>query len=390
MKVGPLVPLGVLLTLQHFAFGLLVSTYPNLYFPGVRVLALVTFCFLDFTCYVLWRSLVRPLFSVLRDLPQPPVRIHNHFLPLDALSNILETRGGLITGHSGAVFSIPLGRQVAEWVNTIPNNGMLWFRGMLGSEYLIVASADSLRDVLFSKAYDFEKTSGFRRYTKRFLADGLVAQEGDVHKARRRAIIPVFQPRNVDALKPMLTTKSDRSIQALIKRCHQQRDGTTTLDICDWGTRFALDVACMVGFGEDMAMAETPEVKPILSAYTTVFSGDKSKMGQYAWHQSAPKFLVNAFPHKLDHNMDISANFIRKVGNNAVKKRMDSIARGEKPPQDFLTEVLQSNKFSPKEASDELLILLAAAYVPRPSSSIISSSLTPPAPATNQQPPSSP
>ena len=267
------------------------------------------------------------------------------------------------------MFSIPLGRQIAEWVNTIPNNGMLWFRGMLGAEYLIVAGAESLRDVLFIRAYDFEKTSAFRRYTRRFLASGLVVQEGEAHKARRKAISPVFQPRNVDALKPMLSQKSERLIQALLKRCDQagwvespkHHDGTAVIDICDWATRFALDVACVVGFGEDFGLAETPEIQPILSAYTTIFTGSKTKMSQYAWHNTAPQLLANVFPHKLDQNMDEAAKVIRKISNDAVMKRIDQVQRGEKAPQDFLTECIQSKKFSASECADELMILMAAA-----------------------------
>lgn len=254
-------------------------------------------------------------------------------------------------------------------MNDIPNQGLLWFRGMLGAEYLIVNSAESLRDVLFVRPYDFEKTSAFRRYTRRFMAAGLVTQEGEAHKATRKAISPVFQPRAVDALKPMLTDKSERLIQALLKRCSQagwidspkHHHGTAVIDICDWATRFALDVACLVGFGEDFGLAETPEVLPILQAYTTIFTGSKDKMNQYAWHNTAPQFLVKAFPHKLDAEMDAAHSMIRQLGMQAVNGRIELIQRGEKPPQDFLTECIQSNKFSPQACCDELLILLAAA-----------------------------
>ena len=282
-----------------------------------------------------------------------------------------KTRGGLLTGHVGAVFSIPLGRQVAEWVNNIPNNGMIWFRGMLGAEYLVVAGAESLRDVLFARAYDFEKTSAFRRYTRRFMAAGLVVQEGDAHKGRRKAISPAFQPRNVDALKPMLSRKSERLIQALLSRSHNQAgwgqglmqpDDGTVIDICDWATRFALDVACVVGFGDDWGLVETREIKPILAAYTTIFTGSKTKMSQYAWHNTAPQWLVKAFPHQLDQAMDEAAATIHRISKQAVAKRIALINSGEKtPPQDFLTEVIQSGKFTPDEVSDELLILMAAA-----------------------------
>src|SRR4051812_502603 len=161
-------------------------------------------------------------------------------------------------GHVGAIFSTPLGRQITEWMNTIPNDGLLFFRGVLGAEYLVITGSEGLRDVLFTHVYDFEKTSAFRRYTRRFLADGLVVLEGEAHKMRKKAYRPVFQPRNVDLLKPLLCAKSQQLVHVLQKTCELQevgghqlaaspaKKGSLVVDICDWSTRFALDIACAV------------------------------------------------------------------------------------------------------------------------------------------------
>lgn len=71
MKVAPL---GILLVLQYICLSITVSLYhPHIYFPGVRIVGLLVLLVVDVVGYVLWRSLVRPQFSVLRDLPQPPV-----------------------------------------------------------------------------------------------------------------------------------------------------------------------------------------------------------------------------------------------------------------------------------------------------------------------------
>jgi cytochrome P450 len=259
---------------------------------------------------------------------------------------------------------MPLGRQITEWMNSIPNDGLLFFRGVLGAEYLVVTGTQGLRDVLFSRAYDFEKTSAFRRYTRRFLAAGLVVQEGEAHKIRRRAIGPVFQPRNVDALKPLLCEKSKQLVHVLRELCDQQntvQDKTVVVDICDWSTRFALDIACTVGFGEDFGLVASGEVAPILRAYTTIFTGSKEKMSQYAWHNTAPAWLGRLFPHRLDKEMDNASRVVRDLTLGAVQNRMELIQVGGKVPQDFLTEVIMSGKFDAQECADELVILMAAA-----------------------------
>jgi cytochrome P450 len=226
---------------------------------------------------------------------------------------------------------------------------------------------------LFAHAYDFEKTSAFRRYTRRFLANGLVVQEGDAHKMRRKAVGPVFQPRNVDLLKPLLCAKSQRLVQVLQEVCELQdadnarvaTNGVNTssavVDICDWSTRFALDIACTVGFGEDFGLVESREVQPILKAYMTIFTGSKDKMSQYAWHNTAPSWLSRMLPHKLDKEMDEARRLIGELTLNAVKKRIKLIEQCVKAPQDFLTEVIMSGKFDVQECADELVILMAAA-----------------------------
>ncbi|KAK2049523.1 cytochrome P450 [Colletotrichum somersetense] len=210
----------------------------------------------------------------------------------------------------------------------------------------MLAGVGGLRDVLFGRAYDFEKTSAFRRYTQRFLAGGLVVQECEAHKMRRRAVGPVFQPWNVDALKPLLCAKSQRLVQALRT--------ASTVDICGWATRFALDVARAVGFGEDFGLVESREVHPILQAYTTIFTGSKEKM--------TPIWMSKMFPHKLDKEMDEASRVVREFTLNAVRKRMDLIRSGEKAPQDFLTEFIFSEKFNARECADELVVLMAAAH----------------------------
>ncbi|KAK7180069.1 cytochrome p450 [Paraphaeosphaeria sporulosa] len=139
-------------------------------------------------------------------------------------------------------------------MDSIPNAGLLYFRGVLGSEDLVVTAAEGLRDVLFAHAYNCEKTRGFRRYAKRILAVGLVVQEGEAHQVRRRAVGPAFQARNVDGLQSLLCARSQRLGSVLQSHV---RGGEVVADICDWATGFTPDIACVVGFGEAFGLIES-------------------------------------------------------------------------------------------------------------------------------------
>lgn len=71
-----LIPLGLLLVLQYICLSITVTVYhSHVYFPGIRIVGLLALLILDVFGYVLWRTLVRPQFSVLRDLPQPSVSL---------------------------------------------------------------------------------------------------------------------------------------------------------------------------------------------------------------------------------------------------------------------------------------------------------------------------
>ena len=75
---------------------------------------------------------------------------------------------------------------------TIPNNGLLLLHGLLGSEYLLPTSPESLADVLTHQAYDFEKPSSLRRYVQHFSGGGLLFEEGIKHKERKKLVMPAF------------------------------------------------------------------------------------------------------------------------------------------------------------------------------------------------------
>jgi hypothetical protein len=56
--------------------------------------------------------------------------------------------GNVFIGNFYAIFGHPLGAKLLEWVNFVPNDGLIHFRCVLGSEYLITTNPTSLADVL--------------------------------------------------------------------------------------------------------------------------------------------------------------------------------------------------------------------------------------------------
>lgn len=114
----------------------------------------------------------------------------------------------IILNNSFALYDDPIGSQILQWVDEIPNEGLLHFHGLLGSEYLIPTSIDCLKDVLIRRADDFTMPNGFRRYFSRFVGQSLLVEEGDRHKQLKRLFAPVLQHAQLEIIRKCVEQKS--------------------------------------------------------------------------------------------------------------------------------------------------------------------------------------
>ena len=69
-----------------------------------------------------------------------------------------------------------------EWINEIPNNGMIRFTTVFNQERLLLTSPETLSEVLVSKSYDWEKPKQMRQGLGRILGVGVLLATGEDHK----------------------------------------------------------------------------------------------------------------------------------------------------------------------------------------------------------------
>ena len=117
---------------------------------------------------IIW-TFIQPIFlSPLRHIPGPK-------------------HGNILFGHSRQVrLSMPRGEKAREWMETIPNEGLIRFRDLFNREGLIVTTPMTLKTVLNDNAYDYIKQPSTVDALRPVLGDGLVLVEGDVHKFQRK------------------------------------------------------------------------------------------------------------------------------------------------------------------------------------------------------------
>ena len=212
------------------------------------VLALV-----QYVAWMTWRAILYPkLFSPLRRLPQPP-------------------GATFLNGHAGIILKRASGEPMREWVDTVPNDGLIYYRNWANMERVLLTNPKTLAEVLSVKNYEFIKPGHFREGLARILGVGILLAEGDEHKRQRKALMPAFAFRHIKELYPVFWSKSREMVERLreaskspvptseIKNAPGQdpeksaADATVhapgAVEVGKWSSRATLDIIGQAGMG---------------------------------------------------------------------------------------------------------------------------------------------
>ena len=72
-----------------------------------------------------------------------------------------------------------------EWVNQVPNSGLIRYRMRFNKEVIFVTNPKGLSEVLVQKSYEFAKPAKLRLGLGRILGVGLIVAEGNQHKVSK-------------------------------------------------------------------------------------------------------------------------------------------------------------------------------------------------------------
>lgn len=264
--------------------------------------------------------------------------------------------------NASAIFDQPLGNKITDWVNSIPNDGLLHFFGLLGAEYLVPTSVESLSDVLSNRSYQFQKTSGLRRYAVRFFGEGLVVQEGNKHKKNRKSFVQVFNQRQVDKLKPILSSKASQIVQHVSQNCvsdNKKGGKFATINVNEFAKLISLDVMGIIALGIDFNSILGQNLE-IFDIFQTLFSSNEHKKSHFMWHNSAPPSLVTMFPSKIDRQMETAYKQLRKSLEQLIPEKLASLKSTDLSDQDILTQIACSGDFTQEEIIPQIVTTLAA------------------------------
>lgn len=284
--------------------------------------------------YLYVHILYPKLFSPLRDIPTAP-------------------GGSFWNGHGWTILKEPTGIPHRRWVNTIKNDGLILYHYFANNERVMLSSPDTLREVLVTKCYDFEKPALARVNLGRILGVGVLLAEGDEHKLQRKNLLPAFQYRHVRDLYAVFWAKSGQMLEAVTSEIKKKQtetltdDGYSIIDFGNWLSRCTLDIIGLAGMGVDFNSISDPD-NELNQTYKRIFSpAGRSVRLFFLINQMLPMWIVERLPFKRNSDIVNAANVVQSVSRKLIlEKQAKMVEKPDSIDKDIISVALSSGVFS--------------------------------------------
>jgi cytochrome P450 len=299
-------------------------------------------------------AFLRPYSSPLKDIPTAPQA------PL---------RRRLLKEPSASHFE--------QWMDTIPNQGLIRYFGFLNIERVLVTSPEAVRQILQEKPYEFEKQYAQKRILQRFTGKGLVVVEGAVHKMHRKVMLPAFKHQFVNGCYTIFRKKAFELVQSISdhiqlapdeeinKKGLVQKPTSRIMDLDDFVHRAVFDIVGSVNFGYSINALSQPEgLYRKTHGYRMAFEPSPSNKVRALLAFAIPTWIVDALPIRSNRVVGKSIDEFRELGSRVIaekKARTEYFGSGN-PPSDILDLIIASGKFSDTELLDNFLTVQSAGF----------------------------
>ena len=277
--------------------------------------------------------------------------------------------GSFWNGQQRRISKEPTGVPQEDWINSVPNDGLIYYRSILNRERLLPTSPQALAEVLVQKSYEFIKPSQLRNGLGRILGIGLILAEGDEHKVQRKNLMPAFAFRHVKDLYPIFWSKSCKFVHNLLTEIRKQEKDSAqdlssapVIEIGNWASRAALDIIGVAGMGQDFNALDDPDTE-LNATYRKVFQPTRSGNILRFMSLFLPQWFIRAIP--ADHNANVveASATIKKVCRNLIRQKEEKLRSQEKRTEvDILSVAIESGGFTEESLVNQLMTFLAAGH----------------------------
>ncbi|CAG8960363.1 hypothetical protein HYFRA_00012437 [Hymenoscyphus fraxineus] len=316
---------------------------------------------LQFFFWVAWIVIIWPRFlSPVRHLPHP-------------------SGGSWWNGHFQAIIASTTGGPMTKWVNEIPNDGLIYYRGLLNVERIILTSPKALAEVLTTNSYDFIRPEQLTTALGRILGVGVLLAEGEEHKFQRKHLLPAFAFRHIKNLYPIFWTKSRENVHKMIENLGEggtnkelitasemgrdvdTEDTTPVIEVGSWASRVTLDIIGVAGMGKDFNTIQDPNAL-LARTYQSIFTPTKGAMILGILSMMLPGWFVNNLPFARNNDMNQASATIRNLCRREIKEKKEKLEKGAAPDVDILSIALGSGGFTDENLVDQMMTFLAAGH----------------------------
>ncbi|KAL4893634.1 cytochrome P450 [Aspergillus ambiguus] len=269
------------------------------------------------------------------------------------------------------IFDDPRGRTPLEWMKTIPNDGLIHFRNVLNTSFLLATNHKALLDIMSTNTYDFEKPPRAREFLARIIGFGLILSEGPAHKKQRKALLPSFNFKNIRAMYSLMWEKTGLLMDELEKEMalnpmegsSDSREGKIEMSV--WASRLTLDVIGPVAMGRDFNSLQNAE-NEVADSFLAILEPTKEKMLFLAVNFVLPQWLAQRLPWQLNSVIADTTTFLRNLCKDIVREKRTTItatkATAEELEADILGTMMLGGDFTDDELVDQMLTFLAAGH----------------------------
>ncbi|CAK1359025.1 unnamed protein product [Cercospora beticola] len=244
-----------------------------------------------------------------------------------------------------------------KWAETIPNSGLLLYRGLYKKPKILLTNTAAAQEVHQKRnqengsGYKYEKESVVRKSLASLLGEGLVTAAGEEHKVQRKLLQPVFKLRNVKNQYPLFWSKTRELVAALQESASQDSSGK--VELTGLVNRATLDIIGQAGFGLDFDCLANPN-NELWEEYAAAFrgAGNGSQHTGLLWSTLA-RFL----PRRVVEMLLSRRNEQTKKAVGAVRRRIGNVIARKKNDAERLTNARKDSVviYDAKEQQSELL-----------------------------------
>ncbi|KAH6715842.1 cytochrome P450 monooxygenase-like protein [Leptodontidium sp. MPI-SDFR-AT-0119] len=314
----------------------------------------------QFVFWAIWRVILWPkCFSPLRKIPGPRSRSW--------------WNGQFSTLHAKH-YELPM----AEWTNTISNDGLIRYLGTFNSECILITSPEALNEVLTTKCYDFFKPEVIKNRLAPVGGTGILLVEGDEHKFQRKNLTPAFAFRKVKDLYPVFWDKSREAVKRMSehidaventfepgskdsKQCTGRTKEAVILEVDSWANRVSLDIIFLAVMGKDLGSIKDPDT-PLSHTYRTAFKRSANRTYEILL-LFLPVWLAKIIPLEGREDSNTAANSIRNACRQLIREKAECFEKHKSASLDILSVALETELFTEENLTDQVMTFFAAGHV---------------------------